>query len=75
MVWQQCLETSKYSVLGIKYLELALEKKINLGSRSLEALSAIYSQLGNAYFVLRNFTRALEYHRHDLETAKFVLVQ
>lgn len=55
---------------GIKYLEMALHKKINLGGRSLEALSAIYSQLGNAYFVLRIFDKALEYHRHDLETAK-----
>ncbi|VDM96542.1 unnamed protein product [Thelazia callipaeda] len=57
---------------GIKYLEMAIEKKINLGGRSLEALSAIYSQLGNAYFVLRIFDRALEYHRHDLETAKLL---
>lgn len=58
------------NVIGIKYLEMALEKKINLGGRSLEALSAIYSQLGNAYFVLRIFDKALEYHQHDLETAK-----
>ncbi|VDK77687.1 unnamed protein product [Litomosoides sigmodontis] len=57
---------------GIKYLEMALNKKIDLGGRSLEALSAIYSQLGNAYFVLRIFDKALEYHRHDLETAKLL---
>ncbi|VIO88929.1 Uncharacterized protein BM_BM3744 [Brugia malayi] len=65
-----CRENSMKA--GIKYLEMALKKKINLGGRSLEALSAIYSQLGNAYFVLRIFDKALEYHRHDLETAKLL---
>ncbi|CAG9539167.1 unnamed protein product [Cercopithifilaria johnstoni] len=65
-----CRENSMKA--GIKYLEMALNKKIDLGGRSLEALSAIYSQLGNAYFVLRIFDKALEYHRHDLETAKLL---
>uniref|UniRef100_A0A0R3RKI6 TPR_REGION domain-containing protein n=1 Tax=Elaeophora elaphi TaxID=1147741 RepID=A0A0R3RKI6_9BILA len=65
-----CRENSMKA--GIKYLEMALKKKIDLGGRSLEALSAIYSQLGNAYFVLRIFDKALEYHRHDLETAKLL---
>ncbi|VDK43508.1 unnamed protein product [Anisakis simplex] len=57
---------------GIKYLELALEKKIDLGADSVEAVSAIYSQLGNAYFGLRNFQKALEYHQLDLKAAKFL---
>uniref|UniRef100_A0A914SJH1 Tetratricopeptide repeat protein n=2 Tax=Ascarididae TaxID=6250 RepID=A0A914SJH1_PAREQ len=49
---------------------MALEKKVNLGGRSIETVSAIYSQLGNAYFALRDFNKALEYHQYDLETAK-----
>ncbi|KHN85843.1 G-protein-signaling modulator 2 [Toxocara canis] len=57
---------------GIKYLEMALEKKVNLGGRSIETVSAIYSQLGNAYFALRDFRKALEYHQYDLETAKLL---
>uniref|UniRef100_A0A915CG10 G-protein-signaling modulator 2 n=2 Tax=Parascaris univalens TaxID=6257 RepID=A0A915CG10_PARUN len=57
---------------GIKYLEMALEKKVNLGGRSIETVSAIYSQLGNAYFALRDFNKALEYHQYDLETAKLL---
>ncbi|VDN51706.1 unnamed protein product [Dracunculus medinensis] len=65
-----CRENNMKS--GIKYLELALEKKVDLGGRSLEAVSAIYSQLGNAYFSLRNFEKALEYHQYDLETAKIL---
>ncbi|MCP9263083.1 G-protein-signaling modulator 1 [Dirofilaria immitis] len=50
---------------------LCRENSMKAG-RSLEALAAIYSQLGNAYFVLRIFDKALEYHRHDLETAKLL---
>uniref|UniRef100_A0AAF5PL15 TPR_REGION domain-containing protein n=1 Tax=Wuchereria bancrofti TaxID=6293 RepID=A0AAF5PL15_WUCBA len=46
---------------------LCRENSMKAGGRSLKALSSIYSQLGNAYFVLRIFDRALEYHRHDLE--------
>ena len=33
-------------------------------------LSAIYSQLGNAYFYLGDYVRAMQYHKHDLTLAR-----
>ncbi|XP_071802231.1 G-protein-signaling modulator 2-like [Asterias amurensis] len=50
---------------GVQYFEAAVE----VGTDDLRTLSAIYSQLGNAYFYLQDYTRALEYHRHDLTLA------
>ncbi len=32
--------------------------------------SAIYSQLGNAYFYLGDYVRAMQYHKHDLTLAR-----
>ncbi|KRZ95476.1 G-protein-signaling modulator 2 [Trichinella sp. T8] len=46
---------------GVWYLEAAL----GAGTDDLKTLSAVYSQLGNAYFVLQQYGKALEYHRHD----------
>lgn len=55
-------ETAK----GVQYLEAAL----TAGTDDLRTLSAIYSQLGNAYFYMHDYLKALEYHRHDLTLAR-----
>jgi len=46
------------------------EAAIQTGTNNLRTLSAIYSQMGNAYFYLQEYEKALEYHRHDLNLAK-----
>ncbi|XP_003381316.1 g-protein-signaling modulator 2 [Trichinella spiralis] len=51
---------------GVWYLEAAL----GAGTDDLKTLSAVYSQLGNAYFVLQQYGKALEYHRHDHTLAR-----
>ncbi|XP_077004906.1 G-protein-signaling modulator 1 isoform X2 [Tamandua tetradactyla] len=48
------------------------EAAVQVGTEDLKTLSAIYSQLGNAYFYLKEYTRALEYHRHDLLLARAI---
>lgn len=50
---------------GVRYLEAAVE----VGTDDLKTLSAIYSQLGNAYFYLEDYGKALTYHKHDLTLA------
>ncbi|KAF6771419.1 hypothetical protein AHF37_09910 [Paragonimus kellicotti] len=40
------------------------------GTDDLRCLSAIYCQLGNAYFCRQNYTEALEYHRWDFTLAR-----
>ncbi|XP_071482552.1 uncharacterized protein [Diadema antillarum] len=50
---------------GVRYLEAAVE----VGTDDLKTLSAIYSQLGNAYFYLQDYGKALTYHKHDLTLA------
>lgn len=47
---------------GVSFFESAIQ----VGTEDLQILSAIYSQLGNAYFHLQEYNNALEYHRHDL---------
>ncbi len=42
------------------------EAAVQVGTEDLKTLSAIYSQLGNAYFYLKEYGKALEYHKHDL---------
>ncbi|XP_046732507.1 G-protein-signaling modulator 2-like isoform X2 [Silurus meridionalis] len=42
------------------------EAAMQVGTEDLLVLSAIYSQLGNAYFHLCDYTKALEFHHHDL---------
>lgn len=51
---------------GIQFFEAA----INIGTDDIQILSAIYSQLGNAYFYLSNYDRALNYHQLDLNLSK-----
>ena len=53
---------------GVQFFEAA----VNSGTDDLKTLSAIYSQLGNAYFYLQEFGKALEYHKHDLNLARYV---
>ncbi|XP_058158715.1 G-protein-signaling modulator 1 [Dasypus novemcinctus] len=48
------------------------EAAVQVGTEDLKTLSAIYSQLGNAYFYLKEFARALEYHKHDLLLARTI---
>lgn len=36
----------------------------------MRTLSAIYSQLGNAYFYLGDYTKAMQYHKLDLTLAR-----
>ena len=52
---------------GVQFFESA----VDVGTDDLKTLSAIYSQMGNAYFYLQEYGRALEYHRHDLNLARF----
>lgn len=51
---------------GVQYFEAA----VKAGTDDFATLSAIYSQLGNAYFFLQEYGKALEYHRHDLNLAR-----
>jgi G-protein signaling modulator 2 len=47
---------------GIVLFESALES----GTTNLSTLSAIYSQLGNAYFYLGDYQKAFQFHQLDL---------
>ena len=49
---------------------LHFEEAIRAGTNDLQTLSAVYSQLGNAYFYLHDYQRALTYHKKDLSVAK-----
>ena len=40
------------------------------GTDDLKTLTAIYSQLGNAYFYLGEYSKAMQYHKHDLTLAR-----
>ena len=51
---------------GVQFFEAAVKE----GTDDLHTLSAIYSQLGNAYFYLQEYAKALEYHKHDLSLAR-----
>ncbi|XP_075415920.1 G-protein-signaling modulator 1 isoform X4 [Tenrec ecaudatus] len=48
------------------------EAAVQVGTEDLKTLSAIYSQLGNAYFYLKEYTQALAYHKHDLLLARTI---
>lgn len=61
---------------GIKYFEAALQvfnqqkeeiKNEQEELKLLQTMSIIYNQMGNAYFYLQDYTKALEYHKKDLE--------
>ncbi|XP_043941998.1 G-protein-signaling modulator 2 isoform X2 [Protopterus annectens] len=53
---------------GVSFFEAAVQ----VGTEDLKILSAIYSQLGNAYFYLQEYSKALEYHHHDLTLARTI---
>jgi len=39
------------------------EQGLRVGTEDSEVLSAVYNQLGNAYFYVGKFHKALEYHK------------
>uniref|UniRef100_A0A672RSJ8 G-protein-signaling modulator 2-like n=1 Tax=Sinocyclocheilus grahami TaxID=75366 RepID=A0A672RSJ8_SINGR len=47
---------------GVSFFEAAMQ----VGTEDLQVLSAVYSQLGNAYFHLHDYSKALDFHHHDL---------
>ncbi|KAH8359938.1 hypothetical protein KR093_009680 [Drosophila rubida] len=51
---------------GVAFFQAAIQA----GTDDLRTLSAIYSQLGNAYFYLGDYAKAMQYHKHDLTLAK-----
>ncbi|CAL8306330.1 unnamed protein product [Lota lota] len=53
---------------GVSFFESAIQ----VGTEDLQILSAIYSQLGNAYFHQQEYAKALEYHRHDLTLTRTI---
>lgn len=56
---------------GVSFFEAAIQ----VGTEDLQVLSAIYSQLGNAYFHLHDYAKAQEFHRHDLTLTRWGLQQ
>uniref|UniRef100_A0A667X0P2 G-protein-signaling modulator 2-like n=1 Tax=Myripristis murdjan TaxID=586833 RepID=A0A667X0P2_9TELE len=53
---------------GVSFFEAAIQ----VGTEDLQVLSAIYSQLGNAYFHLHDYAKALEFHHHDLTLTRTI---
>ncbi|XP_028823673.1 G-protein-signaling modulator 2-like isoform X2 [Denticeps clupeoides] len=53
---------------GVSFFESAIQ----VGTEDLQILSAIYSQLGNAYFHLHEYGKALEFHHHDLTLTRTI---
>ncbi|XP_031415457.1 G-protein-signaling modulator 2 isoform X2 [Clupea harengus] len=53
---------------GVSFFEAAIQ----VGTEDLQVLSAVYSQLGNAYFHLHDYTKALEFHHHDLTLTRTI---
>lgn len=47
-----------------------MQAAIQAGTDDLRTLSAIYSQLGNAYFYLGDYPKAMQYHKLDLTLAR-----
>ncbi|XP_046725319.1 G protein signaling modulator 2, like isoform X1 [Silurus meridionalis] len=64
---ERLCKTGDYRV-GVSFFESAIQ----VGTEDLQILSAIYSQLGNAYFHLQDYTKALEFHRHDLTLTRTI---
>ncbi|KAF6022583.1 GPSM2 [Bugula neritina] len=54
---------------GVQFFEAAVKS----GTDDLKVLSAIYSQLGNAYFYLQQYEKAFEFHKHDLTLTRYVV--
>lgn len=53
---------------GVAFFQAAIQA----GTDDLRTLSAIYSQLGNAYFYLGDYGKAMQYHKHDLTLARYM---
>ncbi|CAH2035820.1 unnamed protein product, partial [Iphiclides podalirius] len=53
---------------GVAFFQAAIQA----GTDDLRTLSAIYSQLGNAYFYLGDYNKAMQYHKHDLTLARTI---
>ncbi|CAH0546514.1 unnamed protein product [Brassicogethes aeneus] len=51
---------------GVAFFQAAIQA----GTEDIRTLSAIYSQLGNAYFYLGDYGKAMQYHKHDLTLAR-----
>lgn len=51
---------------GVAFFEAA----VKIGTQDMRTLSAIYSQLGNAYFYLGDYNKAKDFHKLDLTLAK-----
>ncbi|XP_052746832.1 G-protein-signaling modulator 2 [Bicyclus anynana] len=51
---------------GVAFFQAAMQA----GTDDLRTLSAIYSQLGNAYFYLGDYAKAMQYHKLDLTLAR-----
>ncbi|XP_037949167.1 G-protein-signaling modulator 2 isoform X2 [Teleopsis dalmanni] len=51
---------------GVAFFQAAIQA----GTNDLRTLSAIYSQLGNAYFYLGDYSKAMQYHKLDLTLAR-----
>lgn len=51
---------------GVAFFQAAIQA----GTNDLRTLSAIYSQLGNAYFYLGDYAKAMQYHKLDLTLAR-----
>lgn len=51
---------------GVAFFQAAIQA----GTDDLRTLSAIYSQLGNAYFYLGEYNKAMQYHQLDLTLAR-----
>ncbi|XP_039668174.1 G-protein-signaling modulator 2-like isoform X2 [Perca fluviatilis] len=64
---ERLCKAGEYRV-GVSFFESAIQ----VGTEDLQILSAIYSQLGNAYFHLQEYNKALEYHRHDLTLTRTI---
>jgi len=52
---------------GVAFFQAAVQA----GTNDLRTLSAIYSQLGNAYFYLADYPKALHFHKLDLALARY----
>lgn len=53
---------------GVAFFQASLSS----GTNDLRTLSAIYSQLGNAYFYLGDYSKAMQFHKLDLTLARYV---
>ncbi|XP_055698601.1 G-protein-signaling modulator 2 isoform X2 [Phlebotomus papatasi] len=51
---------------GVAFFQAAIQA----GTDDLRILSAIYSQLGNAYFYLGDYSKAMDFHKLDLTLAR-----